>query len=145
MPQDGFGNIRVNVPGAANAEDVGTVLRAFGALMSVEGAVRITIEPIPQSAGDDVDPKDDVQTKLSAIAAQCPIGVYVHRKGGEYVVYSHSLDEGTLQPLVHYYSLTKRTRWTRTVADFTEEVDGKPRFARVRPPTHLELYDACGV
>jgi hypothetical protein len=44
-PTDGFGNIRVNVPGAANAENVGAVLRAFGALMSVEGAVKIAIGP----------------------------------------------------------------------------------------------------
>lgn len=35
----------VNVPGAANAEDVGDVLRAFGALIEIRGAVRITIEP----------------------------------------------------------------------------------------------------
>jgi len=35
----------VNVPGAANAEDVGDVLRAFGALIGIHGAVRITIEP----------------------------------------------------------------------------------------------------
>jgi hypothetical protein len=39
--------IAVNVPGAANAEDVGETLRAFGALIGIEGAVRITIEPAP--------------------------------------------------------------------------------------------------
>lgn len=44
-PVDGFGRIRVNVPGASNAEAVGDVLRAFGALIEVEGAVRVTIEP----------------------------------------------------------------------------------------------------
>ena len=44
-PVDGFNRIRVNVPGAANAEDVGEVLRAFGALIGLEGAVRLTIEP----------------------------------------------------------------------------------------------------
>jgi hypothetical protein len=44
-PTDGFGRICVNVPGATNAEDVGAVLRAFGALIGICGAVRITIEP----------------------------------------------------------------------------------------------------
>jgi hypothetical protein len=38
----------VNVPGATNAEDVGDLLRAFGALIGVEGAVRVTIEPVRQ-------------------------------------------------------------------------------------------------
>jgi hypothetical protein len=37
--------IAVNIPGAANAEDVGGVQRAFGALIGTRGAVRITIEP----------------------------------------------------------------------------------------------------
>lgn len=40
-----LGKLAVNVPGAANAEDVGDVLRAFGALIGVHGAVRITVEP----------------------------------------------------------------------------------------------------
>lgn len=44
-PVDGFGRIRVNVPGASNAEAVGDVLRAFGALIEVEGGVKVTIEP----------------------------------------------------------------------------------------------------
>ena len=38
-------DIGVNIPGAANAEDVGAVQRAFGALIGIRGAVRITIEP----------------------------------------------------------------------------------------------------
>lgn len=37
--------IEVNIPGASNAEDVGAVQRAFGSLIGVKGAVRITIEP----------------------------------------------------------------------------------------------------
>jgi hypothetical protein len=44
-PVDGFGRIRVNVPGASNAEAVGDILRAFGALIEVEGGVKVTIEP----------------------------------------------------------------------------------------------------
>lgn len=42
--------LRVNVPGATNAHDVGALLRAFGALIEVHGAVRITIEPDPDGA-----------------------------------------------------------------------------------------------
>ena len=38
-------DIVVNIPGAANAEDVGEVQRAFGALIGRKGAVRVTIEP----------------------------------------------------------------------------------------------------
>ena len=44
-PVDGFGCIRVNVPGASNAEAVGDILRAFGALIEVDGGVKVTIEP----------------------------------------------------------------------------------------------------
>jgi hypothetical protein len=49
-PTDNFGSTRINVPGAACAEDVGPLLRAFGALIGLEGAVRITVEP------DSLDP-----------------------------------------------------------------------------------------
>ena len=41
------GQICVNVPGAANAEEVGETLRAFGSLIELRGAVRIIIEPDP--------------------------------------------------------------------------------------------------
>jgi hypothetical protein len=41
------GQLLVNVPGAANAEEVGDTLRAFGSLIELRGAVRITIEPDP--------------------------------------------------------------------------------------------------
>ena len=44
-PRDGFDHIHVNVPGAAIGDDVGPVLRAFGALIGIKGAVKITIEP----------------------------------------------------------------------------------------------------
>ena len=48
-------DIEVNIPGAANAEDVGAVQRAFGALIGIKGAVRITIEP---------DDEDRLQRRL---------------------------------------------------------------------------------
>ena len=41
----------VNVPGASNAEDVGAILRAFGSLIDIEGAVRVTIEPNHEKGG----------------------------------------------------------------------------------------------
>jgi len=46
-PVDGFGNVRVNIPGAANADDVGDVQRAFGALIGIKGAIKVTIESAP--------------------------------------------------------------------------------------------------
>ena len=88
------------------------------------------------------EPKDTVQRCLYSLVEQCPIGVYRHRKGGEYVVFGHTVDEATLAPLVHYYSLTKQTRWTRTIVNFVEDVDGRPRFERARDATSLELHVA---
>lgn len=76
------------------------------------------------------DPKEAAQRALREVAATCPIGVYSHRKGGKYFVFAHSVDETKLTPLVHYYSFTKGTRWTRTISDFTSLVDGKSRFMR---------------
>lgn len=75
-----------------------------------------------------MDPKSEIQSKLKEFAARCPIAVYTHRNGGQYVVFGHSVDEATLTPLVHYYSIDHGTRWTRTVENFTQRVDGHPRF-----------------
>ena len=88
------------------------------------------------------DPKDTVQRHLPSLSGQCLPGVYSHRKGGVYVVYGHTVDEATLAPLVHYYSVAKGTRWTRTVDNFIEEVDGRPRFVRLRDATLDELLQA---
>lgn len=77
------------------------------------------------------DPKQDVQESLPALAELCPVGVYTHRNGGTYVVFAHSVNEATLAPLVHYYSVDKRTRWTRTIKNFVEKVGGVPRFSFV--------------
>lgn len=51
------------------------------------------------------------------------LGAYRHYKGSFYIAYSVTVDEATLEPMVHYYSLDKKTRWTRTVKNFTELVD----------------------
>jgi len=81
------------------------------------------------------DAKDEAQDKLHAAEQAFRFGVYRHKKGGLYVPYSLTLDEPTLSVLVHYASLEKRTRWTRTLENFTEEdeVKGQARFALDHP------------
>jgi hypothetical protein len=71
------------------------------------------------------DVKDEAQEKLAA--GGIPLGRYQHYKGPFYDVFGLSIDEVTLEPLVHYRSLAHGTSWTRTVKNFTEdvEVDGK--------------------
>jgi hypothetical protein len=68
-----------------------------------------------------------------------PIGIYRHRNGSEYVVFSHSLQEFDLVPVVHYYSASSELLFTRTLDDFVAEVKGKPRFVFVRKATVQEL------
>ena len=76
-------------------------------------------------------PKDRAQEAFRALEKTVRIGLYQHYKGGFYVVYGMSLDEATLEALVHYYSLKKKSRWTRTYANFSEEVGGIARFTYV--------------
>lgn len=94
------------------------------------------------------DTKDDAQESL----ASCPgvaLGIYRHWKGGFYIVYSLSIDEVSMQPLVHYYSCKKKTRWTRTRAVFTSEAEESTvraaRFRYVRPAGWQELAKAAGL
>lgn len=54
-----------------------------------------------------------------------------HYKGGEYQVILRSIDEATLQHLVHYRSVERGSVWTRTLANWNELVDGRPRFERM--------------
>jgi hypothetical protein len=77
--------------------------------------------------------KDEAQDKLRVAEHAFHFGVYRHKKGGLYVPYSLTLDEPTLGVLVHYASLEKRTRWTRTLENFLEEVKGQPRFELDHP------------
>ncbi len=89
------------------------------------------------------DPKPDAQAALRDLAINaCPIGVYAHRKGGTYVVYSHSVDESTLAALAHYYNVIDGTRWTLTVESFIKEVAGRPHFERVGDVTDEMLVRA---
>jgi hypothetical protein len=75
------------------------------------------------------------------------LGLYRHYKGGLYVVFAKSVCEATGAALVHYYSLEKRTRWTRTAANFAEKVvidrlqEGSPisRFELIRLSSDAEL------
>ena len=78
-----------------------------------------------------VDAKDEVQARLKKL--ELPYGKWQHYKGPCYWVFATSIDEGTLEALVHYESLAHGTCWTRTVKNFTEEVtspsgEKKPRF-----------------
>jgi hypothetical protein len=66
------------------------------------------------------DDKDLAQEKLGAL--EFPLGRYQHYKGPFYRVFAVSIDEETLEPLVHYESLAHRTSWTRKMSNFTETV-----------------------
>jgi hypothetical protein len=86
------------------------------------------------------DNKDVMQAALAKMKPR--LGVYEHTKGGLYIVFAVSLKEDTLDPLVHYYSIDKKTRWTRDYENFVEVVLGRPRFVYVRPATVTELVGA---
>jgi hypothetical protein len=58
------------------------------------------------------DQKSSVQEVLERL--HVPAGLYQHWKGPLYVAFSNSIHEKSGEALVHYYSLEKRTRWTRT-------------------------------
>jgi hypothetical protein len=98
-------------------------------------------------AGNALTPvsKTHALAELPEVSKLCPIGVYRHRKGGVYVVYGHSVNEATLRPLVHYYAMDNGSRWTRTILNFTEIVDGRPRFERFGDVSDEQLRHACGI
>jgi hypothetical protein len=74
------------------------------------------------------DEKDKAQLELLNVLHTFEFGTYVHYKGGKYMVTGLSVMEDTLDVLVHYCSLEKGTHWTRTYKNFTELVNGVPRF-----------------
>jgi hypothetical protein len=97
-----------------------------------------------------MDGKDQAQKILKELAPK--LGLYQHYKGGFYIAFACSVDEETLGYLLHYYSLEKRTRWTRRLRNFVEDVakddlqvSFTPRFAWVREATSEEVLAACGV
>lgn len=83
------------------------------------------------------DPKDEAQTKLDEYGIE-PGNIYRHYKGSLYVVVCLSIKEDTYEPMIAYRSNAKGTVWTRTLKNFTEEVDVgrsgpidlRPRFVR---------------
>lgn len=93
--------------------------------------------------------KDEAQAALRSAAREWPVGLYKHYKNSDYIVYSHSVDEPTLEPLVHYYSLGRGTRWTRRISNFAESVAvggaEVPRFRYVAPCTVEQLARAAGI
>jgi hypothetical protein len=96
---------------------------------------------------DEMTLKQVAQLELRQGIRHCEVGVYVHYKGGEYIVFAHTVDEDSLALLVHYYSMKRHTRWTRTVKNFCEIIDDKhtPRFRRVRHASLAEWRDAAGI
>ncbi len=111
---------------------------------------KLTVSKIP----NDVDPKDLAQAKLAELmdektTGRFRLGTYMHYKGNLYTAYSVTVDEETQKLLVHYYSHTKKTRWTRTIDNFREivKVEGKERvrfrFEREAHATAMLL--ACGL
>ena len=89
------------------------------------------------------DPKSEAQAALSK--SEDIRGVYEHRKGGTYVAYSVTLNEKTLRPMVHYRSIERGSGWSRTMEEWTEQVEGRPRFWRLRAATRKELMWAAGI
>jgi hypothetical protein len=67
------------------------------------------------------DPKADAQERLQANPVRH--GIYRHYKGGLYYVFACSLDESSLTELVHYYSLERKTCWTRSRLEFFELIE----------------------
>ncbi len=48
-------------------------------------------------------------------------GFYKHYKGGTYILFAVSVNEANGEHLVHYYSIEKKTRWTRTWDNFFDQ------------------------
>lgn len=60
-----------------------------------------------------------------------PGQVYEHYKGDRYEVVCRSVKEDTLEQLVSYRSLKYGYVWTRTLENWQEAVNGRPRFVLV--------------
>lgn len=73
--------------------------------------------------------KDWAQAKLKECGVK-PGQIYRHYKGGLYTVVAVSLKEDTMEPMVTYHSNVKESTWTRTLANFTETLQGIGRGQR---------------
>lgn len=58
---------------------------------------------------------------------EIPLGIYRHYKGGIYLVTGTSQHTETLEVLVQYEGETGK--WSRSLSQFTEEVNGVSRFS----------------
>jgi hypothetical protein len=85
------------------------------------------------------DDKDNWQSRILPIA----LGWARHFKGGRYVIFATTIDEATGVQLVHYFSATKHTRWSRTRENFTEMIGDRCRFEWWRVATVEELAAAA--
>lgn len=92
--------------------------------------------------------KEDGQMRLAEHVGDTLRGLYRHWKGSLYVVFSESVHEASGDVLLHYYSLEHRTRWTRTLEDFTAivtllDASKQARFVRIREALEAELFQAA--
>jgi hypothetical protein len=69
------------------------------------------------------DAKNIAQDKLVELKKTFKLGRYKHYKGKYYTVFALTIHENTCEILVHYYSHENKTRWTRTIEDFTDHVE----------------------
>lgn len=87
------------------------------------------------------DQKNDWQAALARDSVT--LGYWKHRLGGSYIVFATTCNEENGEILVHYYSIVKRTRWSRSKQNFTEQVGDRGRFEWWRPATLDELAAAA--
>lgn len=82
-----------------------------------------------------MDPKDAAQAALTRSGIR-PGQIYRHYNGGLYSVVAVCIKEDTLEPMVVYQSNVKGSVWTRTLANWSEDVaqgmpgEPVPRFER---------------
>jgi hypothetical protein len=81
----------------------------------------------------DHDRKMAAWERVRALAHPRPGDTYTHRKGGEYRVVAVACMEDTHEPMVVYRSMTYGTMQVRTLANWAEDVEGRPRFVLVEP------------
>jgi hypothetical protein len=93
-----------------------------------------------------MDDKDHAQNRCEGLRKTFRLGHYSHHTGGDYIVYGLSVREDTLEVMVDYYSVKKRTRWHRKFEVFNEIPEGiaVPRFQFEREATLPELLVAAG-
>jgi hypothetical protein len=71
--------------------------------------------------------------QLAALYGPMRGGVYRHYKGGLYSVVGTGVKEDTLEIMVAYISNSYGGLTFRTLDNWNELIDGKPRFERVQP------------